>query len=150
MTKPGCRRIDRQALLWMDEVKLKMHEKKHAYHVFLNDKTVDVHQVLAFSSLLSILVMDAMTRNLQGPAPWVVLADDVTPEQKEERRRINVSPTPEQRLRPSIIHRVCNSLSRKFSDEVTSFLLMLQFLKYDCDSFEAWPTGVDGLLPTFR
>ena len=40
--------------------------------------TVDVHQGSAISPLLFILVMDTITRDLQGPVPWTLLyADDV-------------------------------------------------------------------------
>ncbi|EYC31237.1 hypothetical protein Y032_0004g2040 [Ancylostoma ceylanicum] len=39
---------------------------------------VGVHQGLAFSPLLFIRIMDAVTRALQDPAPWKLLyADDV-------------------------------------------------------------------------
>ncbi|EYC20671.1 hypothetical protein Y032_0021g357 [Ancylostoma ceylanicum] len=34
-TKPGRRKIYRQAWLWTHEVKTKMREKKRLYHVFL-------------------------------------------------------------------------------------------------------------------
>ncbi|KAL6724016.1 hypothetical protein Aduo_018954 [Ancylostoma duodenale] len=40
-TKPGCRRIDRQAWLWTDEMKVKVRNKKRLYHIFLGNKTDD-------------------------------------------------------------------------------------------------------------
>ncbi|EYB87852.1 hypothetical protein Y032_0256g368 [Ancylostoma ceylanicum] len=52
--------------------------------------SVGVHQGSALSPLLFILVMDAITRDLQRPAPWTLLyADDVmlASEQKEDLQR---------------------------------------------------------------
>ncbi|EYC40923.1 hypothetical protein Y032_0589g369 [Ancylostoma ceylanicum] len=52
--------------------------------------SVGVHQGSALSPLLFVLVMDAITRNLQRPAPWTLLyADDVmlASEQKEDLER---------------------------------------------------------------
>ncbi|VDO75278.1 unnamed protein product [Heligmosomoides polygyrus] len=40
-TKPGRRKVGKQALLWTDDVKAKVREKKSLYHVFLGDRTAD-------------------------------------------------------------------------------------------------------------
>ncbi|VDP32288.1 unnamed protein product [Heligmosomoides polygyrus] len=41
ITKPGRRKADKQAWLWIDDVKAKVREKKSLYHVFLGDRTAD-------------------------------------------------------------------------------------------------------------
>ncbi|VDP03021.1 unnamed protein product [Heligmosomoides polygyrus] len=41
ITKPGRRKVDKQAWLWTDDVKAKVREKKPLYHVFLGEKTAD-------------------------------------------------------------------------------------------------------------
>ncbi|VDP29299.1 unnamed protein product [Heligmosomoides polygyrus] len=41
ITKPGRRKVDKQAWLWTDDVKAKVREKKTLYHVFLGEKTAD-------------------------------------------------------------------------------------------------------------
>uniref|UniRef100_A0A183G0B0 Reverse transcriptase domain-containing protein n=1 Tax=Heligmosomoides polygyrus TaxID=6339 RepID=A0A183G0B0_HELPZ len=41
ITKPGRRKVDKQAWLWTDDVKAKVREKKSLYHVFLGEKTAD-------------------------------------------------------------------------------------------------------------
>ena len=38
-TKPGRRRIEKQAWLWTDDVRVKVREKKKRYHLFLEDKS---------------------------------------------------------------------------------------------------------------
>ncbi|EYB86394.1 hypothetical protein Y032_0279g1183 [Ancylostoma ceylanicum] len=40
-TKPGRRKVDKQAWAWTDEVRIRVREKKRLYHVFLDDKTDD-------------------------------------------------------------------------------------------------------------
>ncbi|VDO74114.1 unnamed protein product [Heligmosomoides polygyrus] len=40
-TKPGRRKVDKQAWLWTDDVKAKVREKRTLYHVFLGEKTAD-------------------------------------------------------------------------------------------------------------
>ncbi|EYC39141.1 hypothetical protein Y032_0673g1394 [Ancylostoma ceylanicum] len=40
-TKPGRLKMDRQVWLWINDVKIKVREKKRLYYVFLDDKTVD-------------------------------------------------------------------------------------------------------------
>ncbi|VDP48149.1 unnamed protein product [Heligmosomoides polygyrus] len=40
-TKPGRRKVDKQAWLWIDDVKAKVREKKTLYHVFLGEETAD-------------------------------------------------------------------------------------------------------------
>ena len=37
-TKPGRRRIDKEAWLWTDEIEAKIREKKRLYHAFLQSK----------------------------------------------------------------------------------------------------------------
>ncbi|VDP46820.1 unnamed protein product [Heligmosomoides polygyrus] len=41
ITKPGRRKIDKQAWLWTNDVKAKVREKKSLYHVFLGERTAD-------------------------------------------------------------------------------------------------------------
>ncbi|VDP14105.1 unnamed protein product [Heligmosomoides polygyrus] len=41
ITKPGRRKVDKQAWLWTDDVKAKVREKKSLYRLFLSDKTAD-------------------------------------------------------------------------------------------------------------
>ncbi|VDO70466.1 unnamed protein product [Heligmosomoides polygyrus] len=41
IAKPGRRKVDKQAWLWTDDVKVKVREKKSLYHVFLGEKTAD-------------------------------------------------------------------------------------------------------------
>ncbi|VDP12261.1 unnamed protein product [Heligmosomoides polygyrus] len=41
ITKPGRRKVDKQAWLWTDDVKATVREKKSLYHVFLGEKTAD-------------------------------------------------------------------------------------------------------------
>ncbi|VDO20141.1 unnamed protein product [Heligmosomoides polygyrus] len=40
-TKPGRRKVDKQAWLWIDDLKAKVQEKKTLYHAFLGEKTAD-------------------------------------------------------------------------------------------------------------
>ncbi|VDP13440.1 unnamed protein product [Heligmosomoides polygyrus] len=41
ITKPGRRKVDKQAWLWTNDLKAKVGEKKSLYHVFLGEKTAD-------------------------------------------------------------------------------------------------------------
>ncbi|VDP48769.1 unnamed protein product [Heligmosomoides polygyrus] len=41
IAKPGRRKVDKQAWLWTDDMKVKVREKKMLYHVFLGEMTAD-------------------------------------------------------------------------------------------------------------
>ncbi|EYB98254.1 hypothetical protein Y032_0133g1802 [Ancylostoma ceylanicum] len=73
-------------LLYADDIMLASEQKEDLQR----QTQAGVHQGSALSPLLFILVMDAITRDLQRPAPWTLLyADDVmlASEQKEDLQR---------------------------------------------------------------
>ncbi|VDP16372.1 unnamed protein product [Heligmosomoides polygyrus] len=41
ITKPGRRKVDKQAWLWTDDVKAKVREKRSLYHAFVGETTAD-------------------------------------------------------------------------------------------------------------
>ncbi|VDO19280.1 unnamed protein product [Heligmosomoides polygyrus] len=83
ITKPGRHRVDQKTWLWTDEIKVKAPGTKSRVQAAAGASvefpiSVGVHQGSALSPLLFVVVMDAITRDLQQPVPWTLLfAEDM-------------------------------------------------------------------------
>ncbi|VDP29416.1 unnamed protein product [Heligmosomoides polygyrus] len=64
ITKPGRRKVDKQAWLWTDDMKAKVREKKLHYHVFLGEKNAKM-----FSEYFEEVLNPLMTCLRQRKAP---------------------------------------------------------------------------------